>query len=381
MIARALAAAPLAAALLAAACTPAPPPGPPPAALGLPALPAGAGGETMRARIELGRALFFDRRLSFNGTMSCGMCHVPEQGFTSNELATPLGFEGRSVRRNAPTLLNVAFHPVLFHDGREHTLEQQVWGPLLAPNEMANPSVGHVVARVRGIEAYRSAFDRLFAGRGVTMETIGEAIAAYERSLLAGRSRFDRWRYGGERDALSAQEQAGFELFTGKARCAQCHTIGSRDAMFSDFAFHNTGVGWRRVYGGPRRIRVELAPGVSTEVDTGELDRQFERPLPDLGRFEITLDPADRWAYKTPSLRNVALTAPYMHDGSFATLEEVVDFYDAGGADNPGRSPLLAPLGLTEAERAALVAFLRALTSEDVASLAARARAPVAAFD
>lgn len=372
MIARALAAA-----LLAAACTPAPLP----AALGLPALPAATGGEAIRERVELGRALFFDRRLSFNGTMSCGMCHVPEQGFTSNELATPLGFEGRSVRRNAPTLLNVAFHPVLFHDGREQTLEQQVWGPLLAPNEMANPSVGHVVARLRGIDAFRHAFDRIFPGRGVTMETIGEAVAAYERSLLAGRSRFDRWRYGGERDALSAQEQAGFELFTGKARCAQCHTIGSRDAMFSDFAFHNTGVGWRRAYGGSKRIRVELAPGVWTEVDTGELDRQFEKPLPDLGRFEITLDPADRWAYKTPSLRNVALTAPYMHDGSFATLEDVVAFYDAGGADNPGKSPLLAPLALTDAERAALVAFLRALTSDDVAALVARARASVAAFD
>lgn len=344
--------------------------------LGLPPPPVSADNPQTEVKVALGRKLFFDRRLSFNGTMSCAMCHVPEQGFTSNELATPLGFEGRSLRRNAPTVLNIAYHPLLFHDGREHALETQVWGPLLAANEMANPSVGHVVARLRAAPEYRTLFERAFPGRGATMETIGQALAAYQRTLLAGDSRFDRWRYGGEANALSAIEREGFRLFVGKGRCASCHTVGERHALFSDFKFHNTGVGWRRVYGAPERIRVELAPGVVTEIAARALDSVSERPQPDLGRFEVTLDPADRWAYKTPSLRNVALTAPYMHDGSLATLEEVVAFYDAGGVANPGKSPLLAPLGLTAAEREALVAFLRSLTSSDIGRIVARARAP-----
>ncbi|GAB4464179.1 MAG: cytochrome c peroxidase [Burkholderiaceae bacterium] len=349
--------------------------------LGLPAVPVPKDNPPSAAKVALGRKLFFDRRLSFNGTMSCAMCHVPEQGFTSNELATPLGFEGRSLRRNAPTVLNVAYHPLLFHDGREHALETQVWGPLLAANEMANPSVGHVVARVRSLPDYRGAFERAFGGRGATMETIGQALAAYQRTLLAGGSRFDRWRYGADENALSSAEKHGFRLFVGKARCAGCHTVGERDALFTDFGFHNTGVGWRRVYGAPERIRVELAPGVVTEIEARALENVSERPQPDLGRFEVTLDPADRWAYKTPSLRNVALTAPYMHDGSLATLEEVVAFYDAGGVDNPGRSPLLAPLGLTADERAALVAFLRSLTSLDIERIVARARPPAATYE
>lgn len=342
--------------------------------LGLPPVTSPADNPQSEAKVALGRKLFFDRRLSFNGTMSCAMCHVPEQGFTSNELATPLGFEGRSLRRNAPTVLNVAYHPLLFHDGREHALETQAWVPLLAANEMANPSVGHVIARVRALADYRGWFERAFGGRGATMETIGGALAAYQRTLLAGNSRFDRWRYGGEAEALTAVEREGFRLFVGKARCAGCHTVGERSALFSDFRFHNTGIGWRRVYGAPEHIRVELAPGVVTEIQARALDAVSERPPPDLGRFEVTLDPADRWAYKTPSLRNVALTAPYMHDGSIATLEEVVAFYDAGAVDNPGKSPLLAPLGLTAKDRAALVAFLRALTSLDIERIVARAR-------
>jgi cytochrome c peroxidase len=365
----------LAAAL--AACSP-PPPGAP---LGLPPAPIAADNPPSADKVALGRKLFFDRRLSPNGTMSCAMCHVPEQGFTSNELSTPLGVEGRSVRRNAPTSLNVAYHPVLFHDGREETLELQIWGPLLAPNEMANPSIGQVVARLRGLEDYREPFARAFGARAVTAETIGQAIASYERTLVSGGSRFDRWRYGGEAAALDAAEQEGFRLFTGKARCAACHLVGERTALFSDFRFHNTGVGWRRVYGAPERIRVELAPGVFAEVERKAVDALFEPPLPDLGRYEISRDPADRWAYKTPMLREVALTAPYMHDGSMATLEEVVEFYDGGGGDDPGRDPLLAPLGLTAAEKAALVAFLKSLTGEGVAALVKHAREPGAAYE
>jgi cytochrome c peroxidase len=361
------------------ACSPAPPTATAP--LGLPPVPVPADNAQSADRIALGRKLFFDRRLSFNGTMSCAMCHVPEQGFTSNELATALGVEGRSLRRNAPTVLNIAYHPVLFHDGREHSLEQQVWGPLLAANEMANPSIGQVVARLRGLDDYRGLFERSFGGRPATVETIGQAIAAYERTLVTGGSRFDRWRFGGEAGALDPTEREGFRLFAGKARCAACHLVGERTALFSDFRYHNTGIGWRRVYGASARVRVELAPGVFTEVERKAIDAVFEPPQADLGRFEVSVDPDDRWAYKTPMLREVALTAPYMHDGSIATLEDVVEFYDRGGVDNPGKSPLVAPLGLAVSEKAALVAFLKALTGEGVAALVRHAREPGAAYE
>ena len=160
--------------------------------------------------------------------------------------------------------------------------------------------------------------------------------------------------------------------------CAACHTVGEHDALFTDHGFHNTGVGWRRTYGAPERTRVELAPGAFAELDRKTIETFAEPPARDGGRYEITLDPRDRWAYKTPSLRNVALTAPYMHDGSLPTLEVVIEFYDGGGVDNPEKSPLLTGLRLTAEERAALVAFLRALTGANVRTLIEDARrAPI----
>jgi cytochrome c peroxidase len=343
-------------------------------ALGLPPLASAPGEAASAEKAALGRRLFFDRRLSPGNTMSCAMCHVPEQGFTSHELATPVGREGRSVRRNAPTVLNVAYLQRLFHDGREASLEEQVWGPLLARNEMGNASREAVVARVAALQDYRGAFERAFGGEPVSAARIGEALAAYQRTLSAGNSRFDRWRYGGDAGALTAAERRGFELFTGRAGCGVCHTVGDRDALFTDQRFHNTGVGWRRSHAAPATIRVELVPGVFAELDRRTLESFSEPPAVDLGRYEVTGDPADRWAYRTPGLRNVALTAPYMHDGSLATLEAVVEFYDRGGIEHPGRSPLLAPLGLDAGERAALVAFLRSLTSDAVPGLVAEAR-------
>jgi cytochrome c peroxidase len=302
------------------------------------------------------------------------MCHVPEQGFTARELATPVGIEGRSVRRNAPTVLNVAYQKRLFYDGRETSLEDQVWGPLLAANEMGNPSIGFVIERIIALEDYQGLFEAAFGGKAVSAERIGQAIASYERTLAAGNSRFDRWRYAGEAAALDEVEKRGFELFTGKARCGACHSVGPREALFADHGFHNTGVGWRQTFRAPERIRVELAPGVHAELEPTTVETFSEAPAKDVGRYEITLEPKDRWAYRTPSLRNVALTAPYMHDGSLPSLEAVVEFYDRGGIDNPAKSPLLAPLGLSAQERAALVAFLRSLTGSNIDALVLDAR-------
>lgn len=344
------------------------------APLGLPAVPVPPDHPLTRARLDLGRKLFMDRRLSPNDTMSCGMCHVPEQGFTSNELGGAVGIEGRSVRRNSPAMYNVAYFTRLFHDGREISLENQIWGPLLARNEMGNPSPGFVIEKIRKLRDYDGLFEKAFAGRGPDMQTLGMAIAAYERTLVSGNSRFDRWRYGRRTDALNEQEQAGFRLFTGKAGCAVCHTIGEKYALFTDDKFHNTGLGFERSMSNKNSYRVEVAPGVYREISAAAVRSFSDPPQNDVGRYEITLDPKDRWAYKTPALRNVALTAPYMHDGSLGSLEEVVEFYDRGGVDNPEKSPLIRSLGLGVAEKAALVAFLKTLTGDNIEALAADAR-------
>ncbi len=173
-----------------------------PAPLGLPALPVPADNPLTAEKVALGRRLFYDRRLSLNNTVSCAMCHIPEQGFTNNELATAVGIEGRTVRRNAPTIYNTAYHERLFHDGRETRLEQQIWGPLLARNEMGNPSIGSVVERIRETADYEGLFEAAFPERGLAMETIGMAFASYERTLVSGNSPFDRWYYVRDEAAL-----------------------------------------------------------------------------------------------------------------------------------------------------------------------------------
>ena len=336
---------------------------------GLPPLPVPADNPLSATKVALGRKLFYDRRLSMNNTFSCAMCHIPEQGFTSQEQATAIGIEGRTVRRNAPTIYNVAFLDRLFHDGRESTLENQVWGPLLAHNEMANPSVGTVVDKLKALPDYRGLFEQAF-GRPATMETVGQAIASYERTLISGASPFDRWHFAQDEAAVSADVKRGFALFTGKAGCAQCHTVGSTSALFTDQQFHATGLGYRdSMAREPEKQRVQVAPGVAFDVDRTLIGQVAEPKPADLGRYEITQNPADRWKYRTPSLRNVALTAPYMHNGSFGTLEDVVRFYNAGGVPGETLDTLIRPLGLDDAEIGALVEFLKSLTGTNVEAL------------
>ncbi len=342
--------------------------------LGLPRLPASQLKALSAEKIALGRKLFFDRRLSLNDTFSCAMCHVPEQGFTSNELSMAVGIEGRSVRRNSPTIYNVAYASVLFHDGREQTLEQQVWSPLLAHNEMANPSIGYVINKIRQLPDYEGLFEAAFNEEGVNMLTMGEAIAAYERTLISADSAFDRWYFGRQAEALDESAQRGFKLFTGKGNCMACHTIEEDYALFSDNQLHNTGIGFRESMGiKADKERVILAPGVFVEVDRGIFDAVGEEAPADLGLYEVTQNPDDRWKYKTPSLRNISLSAPYMHNGSLRTLEAVVRFYNDGGISNELLDPRVRPLELTEAEIDDLVSFLESLTGRNVDILVADA--------
>lgn len=306
-------------------------------------------------QVELGRRLFLEPHLAEDGVVSCSMCHVPEQGFTLNALPTASGRGGIILRRNAPSLLNVSVAKSLFRDGRMHTLEDQIWGPLLNIEEQWNPTIEDVVSRLRARPAYDKAFRSAFAGQRVSKELIGAALAAYERSLVAAGSPFDQWYYGKNPDALSSAARAGYDLFRSSG-CGHCHVIDADYASFTDDTYRNTGVEWARI--------------------NGQLGAQ--KGVPDVGRFVVTGRENDRYAFRVPTLRNVALTAPYMHDGSLATLHDVVDFYDAGNGADPQRDPRLRRLVLTESEKKQLVAFLESLTGANAEFLAKQARAPFA---
>ncbi len=352
---RAMTAVALASALIALASSSAQEPAKSP--LGLPPVPAAIAESAAMQR--LGERLFFDRSLSANNTLSCAMCHIPAQGFTSNQSALAIGLEGRSLRRNAPTLYNVVFKKFLFHDGRETDLVAQVWGPLLAADEMGNPAIGPLLDRLRADAAYGPAFAEAFPGEGVSMTTLGRAVAAYEATLLKGDSRFDRAIFGGEKSALTPLEWRGYEIFVSKGGCVSCHAIGDHEALFTDQSWHNTGVGF--AIRASATTRVELAPGVFQTVRLTDLGLSAATQKSDLGRFEITGKPQDRWAFTTPTLRGVRETWPYMHDGSLKSLEQVVDFYDRGGGPNPALDSRIQPLGLSDDEKKALIAFLSSL--------------------
>lgn len=333
--------------------------------LGLPAIPTPENNPLTREKIALGRKLFYDRRLSFNNTLSCAMCHIPEQGFTSQEQSTAVGIEGRGVRRNSPTLYNVAYLQRLFHDGRESSLENQVWGPLLSANEMGNPAIGFVLDKINDLPEYQGLFERAFH-REASMETLGQAIASYERTLVSGGSPFDRWRYGKDEHALGEKARQGYRLFVGKGGCSACHTIADNYALFTDNRLHNTGVGYRAsMEKAPEQRRVSVAPGIAFDLDAAALDQVSASKPNDLGRYEISQNPQDRWKYRTATLRNIAATAPYMHDGSLATLEEVVAFYNRGGEPNENLDPAIRPLHLDATEQDALVSFLESLSGGD----------------
>lgn len=306
------------------------------ARLGLPPVPVPANNPPTAEAIELGRQLFFSPVLSVDRTLSCATCHDPAKAFAEPKNVST-GIHGKKGVRNAPTVLNAAYNSSQFWDGRAVSLEEQVSGPMLNAIEMGNTEAG-VVRNVAADAELIALVEKAFGSREVTMERITKAIASYERTLVSGNSPFDRYQYGGDPKAMSEAAVRGLEVFKNpqKGNCAVCHTIGSEYALFADNRFHNLGTG--------------MNP---------------EGEIADVGRFAVTQRPADRGAFRTPSLRNVALTAPYMHDGSLKTLKEVVDFYIGGGSSNPQLDPLIKPLThLTREERSNLIAFLESLTGE-----------------
>ncbi len=314
------------------------------------------------AAVALGEKLFFDGRLSDDGTVACATCHDPARAFTDGRPVS-IGVHGRAGQRNAPTILNALYNKTQFWDGRVDTLEQQAALPITNPFEMGSSSLADTVSRITGDKSYQAQFMQAF-GRGVNEQDMLRAIATYERTLASFDSPFDHF-IAGDADAISDSAKHGWELFNTKARCNLCHALADnkRDVtVFTDNDFHNIGVGILRHNVGPlaQQAERELAQGRLPDVDTAAITSEMSV----LGRVLITKRQTDIAAFKTPGLRNVLVTGPYFHDGSMQTLWDVVDHYNHGdGLTDPWLDEDIQPLALTEPEIDDLVAFLASLTS------------------
>lgn len=341
--------------------------------LGLPPLPIPADNPQTPAKIALGEKLFHDKRFSIDGTVSCANCHEASKAFTDN-LPVSVGHHGLTGTRNAPTVINAAFYKSQFWDGREPDLEAQSKGPFVNPVEAGLPNHEPILRIVRSDPDYQAAFKGVFnvGGDKLTMEHVSKAIASFERSLIAGNSAFDRFYFGGDKSALNEQQQRGLQVFLEQGRCVSCHTIEQDHALFSDSRFHNIGIGINAVQDDVPRLAQAF---LEAKNKGGDVDKMVltDKKSSELGRFAVTDAFNDLGAFKTPTLRNIALTAPYMHDGSLKTLKEVVVHYNNGGvtpADaivNDFLSGGIRPLNLSDAQIDDLIAFMEALTSEQYA--------------
>lgn len=283
---------------------------------------------TTPERVELGKMLFFDPRLSGDGTISCASCHSPLFGW-SDGLPTGVGFKGKVLERASPTVINTGYNRIQMWDGRARTLEDQAIGPMRAEVEM-NTDLSLVIGWLESNPGYRQAFAKAYPGEPISEDTVAKAIAAFERTIVSNNSPFDRW-VRGESDAMTAAQVRGFRVFMNpeKGNCEVCHSAPN----FTDDGFHNL--------------------GLASQADEDA----------DMGRFEHIPIAVLKGAFKTPTLRNVAETAPYFHDGSARTLEEVIAHYERGGDVHDNLSPNMKPLTLTQQDKDDLVAFLQALTS------------------
>ena len=297
----------------------------PKAPLGLPPLQWPRDNPYSAAKVELGRDLYFDKRLSADDSVSCASCHAPQHAFTDGSPVST-GIRSQKGGRSAPTVINRAYSLAQFWDGRAGTLEQAK-GPMANPIEMGNTHEG-VVSKIQSIAGYRPLFAKAFGSEEINIDRVAQAIACFERTVLSGNAPYDRYK-AGQKSAMSAAQVHGMKVFFEKAQCDRCH----EGSNFTLNAYANLGVG-------------------------------TDKPDPDVGRFAVTKDQRDWGVFKTPTLREIEHTAPYMHDGSLKTLDDVVEFYNKGGIPNRNLDANIKPLKLSEQEKKDLVSFLKALSGE-----------------
>jgi len=331
------------------------------------------------SKIALGEKLYFDKRLSIDQTVSCATCHDPATALADIN-AVGVGIQNKKGARNSPTVLNSMFNESQFWDGRAPTLEEQAKLPLINPIEMGMPDHKAVVKRVSEIAEYQKEFASVFGKDGITIDTIAKAIAAFERTQLSGNSPFDRF-IAGDQKAISEAAKRGWELFNGKARCISCHTFNATSPFFSDFKFHNIGVAAKdqdfpKLARRARQVLDADPKRAEQLIDEMALSPGFS----ELGRYLVTKQPRDIGSFKTSMLRDIELTAPYMHNGSEKTLLDVIIFYNKGGEINPNLDGGMRPLKLSDPEMEDLVELLKTFTSDDtrrkVQSIKPQTRAP-----
>lgn len=332
------------------------------APLGLPSVPVPSANPQTPAKITLGKTLFNDKRLSGDGTVSCASCHQAEKTFADG-LPLAKGIGGHVGSRNTPSLFNAAYLTSQFWDGRRASLEEQAKDPLVNSREHGLTDHDQVLRIIRADTHYLGDFRRAFGIRPdrLTIDHVAQALAAFVRTLITGNSPFDRFQYGGQHDALSEPARRGQALFRGRAQCATCHVIGPEYALFTDNGFHRLGVGFPKIEPRLADMVLSVAQGRGQTADQAIIS---DGEMAELGRFMVTLNPADIGRFKTPSLRNVANTAPYMHDGSVPTLPEAVEREIYYRGIETGR-----PLILTPQEKSDLVDFLKSLSSDTLPPL------------
>lgn len=346
--------------------------------LGLPPVPVPENNPQTPEKIALGDKLFHDERFSSTGEVSCATCHAREKGFTDSPLKVSEGINKLTGTRNAPTVLNSAYMTTMFWDGRSPDIEDQALHPFINPVEMGLTDHEPILEIVRTDPDYVKAFTEVFgkSGDGITMIEVTQAIAAFERDQVFGNTPFDRYYFGGEEDALTDAQKRGFDIFVNQGRCVSCHVVEQTQALFTDNRFHNVGVGINDIQDDVPDLARQFvkASFTLTEVDIAVLTNP---KTSELGRFAVTNGFDDLGAFKTPTLRNIDLTAPFMHDGSLATLRDVVVHYNNGGVTVKGNpvndflSGGIRPLNLNDQQIDDLVAFMESLTSPEPAALAA----------
>jgi cytochrome c peroxidase len=314
------------------------------------------------AKVELGKKLYFDARLSSDGSVACATCHAPQSGFADPRgKPTSAGVGGQLGTRNSPTTLNALFLSAQFWDGRAATLEEQSLQPFINPVEMGIADHAALVAKLSALAEYGPLFQKAFGSQEVTAARIGQALASFERTLVALAAPIDRY-LAGEQTAISDSAKRGWALFNGKARCNTCHGWVEAFPLFTDELYHNIGVGVKNVDFAAIAARAAQAT-TPEQIDALALQ---DAEASELGRYLVSREQKDIGAFKTPQLRNVDRTAPYMHDGSQATLADVIEFYDKGGETNPYLDGGIRPLALTTPEKADLVELMKTFTSTDL---------------